>query len=371
MKRLSMQDLRDILLGAAIVGTGGGGSLENGIKLVEGSFNEGYQFYLAGLSEIEDEVLVGTPYGCGSISPLSEDQVEKYKNMYKIKYTAEMAAVNAIEEYLGEDLYGVVTTELGGGNMASALDVAARTGKPIIDADPAGRSVPCLQHSTYNLNGIPITPMGVADKLGDSMIFTEVESDERAEALARAAAVASFNHVGVVDHVARWKVIKNTLIKNTVTMCLEVGKIARIARNKNINFAYDIVEKFDGFIMFQGKVSKVCWEDKSGFTFGNIYIEGNGKYQNQNLRIWFQNENIISWKNGKVFVTVPDSINVVDNDKNMPLLNPYAKVGMEVTVFSLKAFEQWRSKRGLEIFGPEFFGYHVPYKKVEDILSLD
>ena len=63
-----MQDLRDILLGAAIVGTGGGGSLENGIKLVEGSFNEGYQFYLAGLSEIEDEALVGTPYGCGKPS---------------------------------------------------------------------------------------------------------------------------------------------------------------------------------------------------------------------------------------------------------------------------------------------------------------
>ena len=35
MKRLTKQDIHDILLGAAIVGTGGGGSLDEGIKLVD------------------------------------------------------------------------------------------------------------------------------------------------------------------------------------------------------------------------------------------------------------------------------------------------------------------------------------------------
>ncbi len=363
------QDLHDILLGAAIVGTGGGGSLDEGIKLVDKALDDGCEFILAELKEIPDDALIGTPYGCGSISPLSEEQIKKYEAMPKIKDTPEVAAVKAIEEYFNKELYGLITTELGGGNTAAALNAAARTGKPIIDADPAGRSVPCLQHSTYYLKDVPIYPMSVANEFGDAMIITKVANDERAEALARAAAVASFNHVGVVDHPAEWKILKDALFKNTITMCLEIGRTARKAREEERNFAYDVAEKFGGFIMFEGIVTKADWEDRDGFTFGNIYIKGEEEYKGSELKIWFQNENIISWKNGEIFVTVPDSMNIVNCDENMPLLNPYAKKGMKVTVFVLKAFDEWRTEKGLEIFGPKFFGYNIEYKKVEDILE--
>lgn len=368
MKKLNRQDLHDILLGAAIVGTGGGGSLKFGIELVDKALDDGCEFLLAELDEIPDDALIGTPYGCGSISPLTKKQIEDYEAMPKIESTPEVAAVKGIEEYFNKPLYGVVATELGGSNTAVALDAAARTGKPIIDADPAGRSVPCLQHSTYYLKDIPIYPLSVANKFGDTMIISKVANDERAEALVRAAAVSSFNHVGVVDHPAEWKVLKNSLLKNTITMCLEIGKTARKAKEDGRNFAYDVADKFDGYIMFEGTVSKADWEDKDGFTFGNIYIEGEGKFQGDELKIWFQNENIISWKNGEIFITVPDSINIVNNDENMPLLNPFAKEGMKVTVFVLKAFDEWRTEKGLKIFGPKFFGYDIDYKKVEDII---
>ena len=151
-------------------------------------------------------------------------------------------------------------------------------------------------------------------------------------------------------------------------MCLNIGKAARKARELDKNIAYDIVNQFNGFIMFEGIVSEADWEDRDGFTFGNIYIDGESNFRGEKLKIWFQNENIISWKNGEVFVTVPDSINIVNCDENMPLLNPYAKVGMKVTVFALKAFDEWRTAKGLEVFGPKFFGYDIKYKKVEDIL---
>lgn len=369
MKKLSRQDLHDILLGAAIVGTGGGGSLVEGIKLVDKALDEGHEFLLAEIDEIPDDALIGTPYGCGSIGPLSDEQLKELEKLPKLDFTAEVAAVKAIEEYLGKSLYGVVATELGGGNTAAALNVAARTNKLIIDADPAGRSVPCLQHSTYFLNGLPITPMGIADQFGDAMILTQAASDIRAEALTRAAAVASFNHVGVVDHIAEWKVLKNALLKNTITMCLEIGRVAREAKAENKIYAYDIAEKFDGYIIFEGTVTKTEWEDTKGFTFGNTFIKGEGKYEDDEMKIWYQNENIISWKNGEIFVTVPDSINIVNADENMPLLNPYAKVGMKVTVFVLKSFDEWRSPKGLEIFGPKFFGYDIEYKEVENILK--
>lgn len=365
MKELNRQDLHDILLGAAILGTGGGGSLDEGIKLIDKAFDEGFKFNLANLDEIPDNALVGTPYGCGSISPLTPTQIEEYSKLPKIDTTAEVAAVKVMEKHYGENFYGLVATELGGMNTAVALEASGRLNKPLIDADPAGRSVPCLQHSTYYLNDVPIYPLSIANSFGDEMIITKSISDERAEALTRAAAVSSFNHVGVVDHPNRWSVLKNTLLNNTISLCLNIGQTARESQSKNENFAYSIAEKFDGYILFEGVIKKADWEDKDGFTFGNYYIEGSKDFQGKKMRIWFQNENIISWIDDDIYVTVPDSINIVDAEKNMPLLNPFGEEGMKVTVFGLKAFIEWRSKKGLEVFGPKFFNYDIDYKEIE------
>lgn len=368
MKKLTRQDLHDILLGAAIVGTGGGGSLEYGIEIIDKALDDGCEFTLADLDEIPDDALVGTPYGCGSIGALSEEQQREYDSLDKIDTTPEVAAVKAIEDYFGKDLYGVIATELGGANTAVALEAGARLNKPIIDADPAGRSVPCLQHSTYYLKDVPIYPMSIANEFGDSMVLTKTASDERAEALTRAAAVASFNHVGVVDHPGEWKTMKNALLKNTITMCLEIGQVARKAQEEGRNYAYDVAEQFNGRIIFEGIVKSSTWEDREGFTYSDLVVEGRNDYEGDEFKLWIQNENIISWKNGDYYVTVPDSINIVRDKENMPLLNPDAEEGMEVTIFALTAFDEWRTEKGLEILGPKFFGHDIQYKKLEDIV---
>ncbi len=365
MKELNKQNLHDILLGAAILGTGGGGNLTEGIKLIDKALDEGFKFKLADLDEIPDDALVGTPYGCGSVSPLTTEQIEAQSKLPKIKTTAEVAAVKVMEKYYEESFYGLVATELGGKNTAVALEASGRLNKPLIDADPAGRSVPCLQHSTYYLKDVPIYPLSIANSHGDEMLITKAVSDERAEALTRAAAVSSFNHVGVVDHPNRWSILKNTLLNKTISLCLQIGQTARKAKDEDVNFAYPVADKFNGYILFEGVIDKATWEDRDGFTFGEYYIEGSNKFDGQKMKIWFQNENIISWLNNEIYVTVPDSINIVDIENNMPLLNPYGEKGMKVTVFGLKAFDEWRSEKGLEVFGPKFFNYDTDYKEIE------
>ncbi len=368
MRKLEKQALHDLLLGAAIVGTGGGGSLEKGWALVDKALAEGCEFLLADIVDIPDEGMVGTPYGCGSIGPLSETAKKELARLAKIDTTPEVAAVKTIEAYLGEELCGVMATELGGGNTAVALEAGARLGKPIVDADPAGRSVPCLQHSTFYLKGLPIYPMAVANAIGDAFVINKVLSDERAERLTRAAAVASYNHVGVVDHVARWGTLKAHVLKNTLSMCLEVGEVARKAREEGRNFAEDVAERLDGAVIFKGVIREMVWEDRDGFTFGEMIIEGHTAFEGETLKIWFQNENLISWKNDALFITAPDALNIVDDTENMPLLNPYGKVGMPVTVFAVKAFPEWRTAEALKVFGPKFFGYDVPYREMEALI---
>lgn len=368
MKKLSKQDLHDILLGAAIVGTGGGGCLLKGREVIEGALADGLDFWLASPEEVEEDALLGTPYGCGSISPFTKEQQEKYDAMEKIEESQEVAAMRVLERYYNKDFYGVIATELGGMNTAVALETSARLGKPILDADPAGRSVPCLQHTTYFLKDVPIAPMGIANEFGDEMVLTNVKSDERAEALVRAAAVASFNLIGVVDHPNTWSVLKDALHHNTITWCLDIGRSARTAREEGRNISDDIIRDFDGYSIFDGIIKDCTWRDEDGFTYGDIYIEGRGEYEGQELRVWYQNENLMTWLNGKVHVMTPDPINIVNCDENMPLLNPDGKKGMNVSVFGFKAREEWRTERGLEILGPKFFNYDVEYRKIEDIL---
>ena len=141
MRKLSRQDLHDIVLGAAVIGTGGGGSLKEGLEIIDESLDEGFDFNLAEPGEIPPDALLGTSYGLGSVSPPETDNPKKNEE------TAETLAMVAMEKYFRRDFYGVIATELGGLNTAAALVTAARLGKPLVDADPTGRSVPCIQHT--------------------------------------------------------------------------------------------------------------------------------------------------------------------------------------------------------------------------------
>lgn len=150
MKKLTKQDVEDIIYGCTIMGTGGGGSLEGGLDIVKSDFEEGREFMLAELDEMPDDEMVATPYVCGSVSPLSEEEEDKYKGLPQIPVTEAVRSFETLEEYFGKKFYGVISTELGGENTADAFHVAALMNKPIVDADPAGRSVPELQHSTFS-----------------------------------------------------------------------------------------------------------------------------------------------------------------------------------------------------------------------------
>lgn len=369
MRKLAEQDLYDILLGSTIISTGGGGDYHKGYELLKNTLSEGYSFEMAYDSEILRDELVGTPYGCGSISPFTEKQQAEYDKMEKIEVTPESAAMKVLEKYFDKEFYGVIATELGGYNTAVALDVAARLGKPIIDADPAGRAVPCLQHTTYYLKNIPIGPMGLANQFGDELVIAKVLNDERAEAITRAIAVASFNLVGVVDHPGKWEDIRKGIHLGTLSWCLEIGKAAREEKLKGNIYTDRIIRDFDGYKLFEGEITSNPWEDKDGFTLGEMTIKGTGDYENDILKIWYQNENIVSWYNDEPFVLSPDLINLVDCNKNMPIQNPSAEIGTPVHVFGLKCRPEWRSELGIEILGPKFFGFDFDYKAIEEVVK--
>ncbi len=256
MKTLTRQDLYDILYGCTILGTGGGGSLEKGLALIEDALAKGKQFRLVDFSEVPDEAWIATPYMCGSVSPSTPELEAQYADLPHLSEPEPYLAYRALEAYFGREFYGVISTELGGGNTAEALYVAALLDRYIIDADPAGRSVPELQHSTYCIYDLPIYPLACANQFGDVAILPKVVNDLRAEALVRAMAVVSKNRIGVADHPAQARVLREAVIQGAISYAWQIGKVYREAREHGEPAAARVAKTGGGVMLFQGRVSK-------------------------------------------------------------------------------------------------------------------
>ncbi|MDD3367462.1 MAG: DUF917 domain-containing protein [Lachnospiraceae bacterium] len=362
MRILSREDLTNILYGCAILGTGGGGTLEEGFALIDEAFALGGEFKLASFDELEDDDLIGTPYGCGAISPLTEEEIKKYARLPEAKENPYTLCMKQLETYMGKELKAVTSTELGGMNTATAFYCAAVSGKLIMDSDPAGRSVPCLQHSTYYLQNVPMCPMSVMNKFGEGAVFSNVYDDMRGEDMVRALACVSQNMISVCDHVNTAKVLKNALILGAISYAEQIGKAFLENKAAGKDYVSAVVEAGKGKAMFQGEIESNEWDTVDGYTVGTTVIKGTGAYTGHELQIWYQNENIMSWLDGDYYCMAPDLICVFNEDEKMPQMNPYGKKGTNVSVIALPSPKEWTTPKGLEVFGPHFFGFDVDYR---------
>ena len=59
-------------------------------------------------------------------------------------------------------------------------------------------------------------------------------------------------------------------------------------------------------MLFRGLASALSWEEKDGFTWGEVEITGYDADAGATYRIWFKNENLMAWRDGAPDVTAPD-----------------------------------------------------------------
>lgn len=364
MRLLTQLEARDILVGCTILSTGGGGDLDKGLELIEEDYNNGLEFKMVSLEEVNDDDIFASPYFCGSIGDTSrEGDYYKYPVIDRMETEA---AVESLEKFLGKKISGMVSIEYGGLNTAVALSTAAKLGRLIVDADAAGRAVPDLQFSTYYVNKVPIYPLAVANRIGDAAIFEKIVDDFRAEDLVRALAVASGNFIGMADHPCTGKLLKKSVISGALSYAEKVGRVQRLAVEEGKDPIKEIVKSVGGYVLFKGAIKEDSdFEIKDGYTLGTIKVSGKDEYKNSDYKIWYKNENIISWKDDEVCTTVPDCICVVETETGYPINNPYCKKDMEVTVLGFKAPDFWRTERGFSILNPQFFGFDVEYVPIE------
>ncbi|NHK32248.1 MAG: DUF917 domain-containing protein [Asgard group archaeon] len=362
LKLQKQSDFDDLIIGAKILGCGGGGEETLAKSRVKYILENNLIVNVIDPKDIPDEALICVSGMVGGRT--TKECLANVKGLSEIDSWPMFTATKLLESYLGEKLHSLVSTEIGAGNFLVPILVSARLGINVIDGDLCGRAKPEISISTSNVVGIPITPLAIVSSYGDEMVLKTAQTDQRAERIAREIAVLSGGGVGVARCPAHWKDYKKAVIPNTISKSMKLGTAIRIARDKNKDPIKAINDVIEGKVLFEGKVKTFAAEDEGGFVLGELYLEDN---QNNNFKIWFKNEYLITWFNDKPFATSPDIICVVDSETGeglTPWSNDFLK-NRSVVVLGTKNDSVWYSKRGLEIFGPRHFGFDFDYQSFQ------
>ncbi|MGH3977858.1 MAG: DUF917 domain-containing protein, partial [Pseudonocardiaceae bacterium] len=148
VRRIGEGHLDDLAIGAAVLGTGGGGNPYLGALLAKREIREHGPVELVSVDEVPDDALVVATAGMGAPTV----GVEKLP-----RGDEHRRALQALQSYLGRPITHTVSIEAGGSNSTVPFRVAAQLGIPVVDADGMGRAFPEIQMVTATLYGVAAT----------------------------------------------------------------------------------------------------------------------------------------------------------------------------------------------------------------------
>lgn len=335
MKALSRQDLIDLVNGAAIFSAGGGGSPEEGYKIVDGLSSQGFPVNMVDSSEVPSGFKVVNFACVGATAAVGYDSGAAVKTL------------RALEEYVGFKAFAIVPVELGGFNTLAAVDVAARCGVPVVDADGAGRAVPEVHLKVYTIDDIPLTPMCVADIHAKNIVIVRETSDARAaERIARILATEWGHSAYTARRILTAKQVRTSPIQRSLSKAIRIGRILREADNP----IKGVLAETGGIKLFEGTVELVHKDTKEGFTFVTVRLKGTGNFSGEVFELKAKNEVLVAYRNGKLAAIAPDIITPVDPATCRCVTAERIVEGDKLAVLGLPAPEKWRTKKGLKLW---------------------
>ena len=355
MRKIGISEVEDMALGAALLGAGGGGDPYVGKLMAFQAIKEFGNVTLLSPEEVPDDALVVPIAMMGAPTVLVEKAVNGRE--YQVLY-------DMVSQFYGKKIFGVMPIEAGGVNSMLPIAAAARLGVPLIDVDGMGRAFPELQMVTFTIGGIKATPMALTDEKGNVCIFKTI-TNKWTEELARAVTMSCGGSVSVCLYCVDGADMKKYGVKNILTRSEIIGRAIRTVKQSGQNPEETFLKVCEGFKLFKGKISDIQREVRGGFNFGRVVLDGISEYKDRNAAVDFQNENLVAAVDGKVFATTPDLICLVDTETFIPITTDALRYGKRVMMVGLRCDEIWRTKEGLELVGPRYFGCDVDYMPIE------
>ncbi|ABW02641.1 DUF917 domain-containing protein [Caldivirga maquilingensis] len=352
---LNKQDVEDLVVGAAILGTGGGGDPYIGKLMVLQELERGRKIEVVSIDEIDDEAFIIPVAAMGTPVVLMEKIPSGKEALFSL---------NLLEKYFNRKVDFISPIEAGGVNSTIPLVVAAERGLLVIDADGMGRAFPELQMVTFHIYGIKATPMALSDERGNAIILDAIDNFW-AERIARTVTVRFGGSAWIAIYPTYGKPYKDAAVKGSISFAIEIGRTLRDAKITGKNPIDALLDVTKGYALFKGKIIDVQRFNIGGFARGEAVIEGLDEYKDSKITIKFQNENLVAIKDGEIIASVPDLITVLDSETSKPITTERLRYGLRVIVIGIPCNEKWRNPRGLEVVGPKYFGYDIDYVPIE------
>ena len=277
MRYLREEDIEGIAVGAAVLGSGGGGDPYVGKLMAKQAIRAHGPVRLIEADELADGDLVIPSAAMGAPSVM----LEKLPNGKEPEI-----AFRALEKYLGRKAQAVISIEAGGLNSCIPIYTAACLGLPLVDGDGMGRAFPELPMVSFSVGGVSASPMVVCDEKGNMMVL-EAASNQWAELLARTATVAMglFSMLGIYP--MDGATVKRLAIRGTMSLAGAIGDSILAAGASRKSAVDSILDITKGFRLFEGKIVDVKRDLTSGFTRGTVVFEGLGRLRGKDLRPGF------------------------------------------------------------------------------------
>lgn len=327
--RLTKTSIDQLIVNATILGTGGGGRLDNARRLL-GRIELG-SVPVVSLDELPTAGYVVTAYGVGGLTKPAVDRPEVRQRCQEL-----------LQQRLGQPIIGVIPVEMGPGSVAQAIALAAALDVPLVDGDLAGlRAVPDIFIELITLYNQERCPMVLANNDGDMLVLEALSTPEKIETIARAFAMASSSNALAVGYPLTAAQLKQSAAQGSIAYCLDI--------NRRLTNDFKLVTT--------GTVTLDDKQDIGGFTVGTLQIADSSDV----YTVAFKNEYLVLTKNGRTVVTCPDIICLVDQQTGLGLNNGDDNTGKQVAVYVRPAVAGWQTAAGRKLFSPRALG--LPYNQ--------
>ncbi|MDR1418765.1 MAG: DUF917 domain-containing protein [Treponema sp.] len=357
MRLLHEQNVEKIALGAAVLGSGGGGDPYLGKLMAIQAIKEHGPVKLIDVYELSDNDLVFPSAAMGAPVVM----LEKIPNGEEPK-----KAIAALENYLGKKATAIIPIEAGGLNSCIPIYTAACLGLPLVDGDGMGRAFPELMMVSYGIGGKNASPMVVCDEKGN-MVILESINNQWAETLARSVTVAMGLFTQMSIYVMSGADVKQFAIKNTMSLAEKIGGCLVSQSDASINPVDKIIKTTNACRLFEGKVVDVRRDLATGFIRGHAKFEGIRTYTGQIFSIDFQNENLVATRNANAVAMTPDLITLLDIEKGLPVQTDTLKYGQRLAAIGIPCDKFWKTEEALKVTGPRYFKYDFDYIPIEEL----
>ena len=364
------QDIYDILTGAGLLASGGGGSIVSARDLAETilSYSERVEYIDPG--QVKSNAMAAVLAGMGSPQALKE------KGGFK---EGPKRAFELLEKEIAAPISYTVPIETGAVNQLVPMLVSVQKDIPVIDGDGGGRSFPKLSMATFCKMEETSKPPSVLsteaslEKSGSEVIVYQKHA-RALEDLLRAITGNSKEFGGIAClacFLMECQYLNSgseVMVKNTLTKARNVGQLIRESLKEGKDPSDAVISRLDGYKLARGTIENIEEPEKGGFDFTTVTIECEG--DGRSVWVLGVNENLLALSDDmqRPLAMGPDMICYMGEDG--PLSNADLEESQKVTLIGLRADPIIRRHPIVDRYMEECFfnlGYRGPYVPIEDM----